>query len=69
MISPWFSDEELISQLRMFFSEDERSIIDFQALLGQITMIDDATGEIKVLNRTFRFDMEFCDVEEVYEYG
>ena len=65
MISEWFSDDELISELRMFFEESERDNIDFRALLGQITMIDDNTGEIKVKDRTFRFDMEFCDVEEI----
>lgn len=65
MISEWFSDEELISQLRMFFDVDEAEHIDFQALLGQITEIDDRTREVKVKSRTFRFDMQFCDVEEV----
>jgi hypothetical protein len=65
MISPWFSDAELLSQLRMFFTEEEREVIDFNALLGQITMVDDDTGEIVVLGRTFRFDMEVCDVTEV----
>ena len=64
-VSEWFSDEELISQLRMFFTEEEREVIDFQALLGQIKMIDEETGEIMALNRVFRFDMELCDVEEV----
>ena len=67
MISPWFSDAELLSQLRMFFSEEERAVIDFNALLGQINYIDDDTGEITVLNRVFRFDMEVCDVVEVLE--
>lgn len=65
MISDWFSDEELISQLRMFFTEKERESIDFKALLGQIQMVNENTGEIKILKRTFRFDMEYCDVEEV----
>ena len=65
MISEWFSDDELISQLRMFFTEEEREVIDFKALLGQVRMVDEETGEISVLNRVFRFDMEVCDVEEV----
>ena len=64
-VSDWFSDEELISQLRMFFTEEEREVIDFKALLGQINMINEDTGEIIVMKRTFRFDMEICDVEEV----
>ena len=66
-VSEWFSDEELLSQLRMFFTEEEREVIDFNALLGQIRMINDDTGEISVLDRVFRFDMELCDVEEVLE--
>ena len=65
MISEWFSDEELISELRMFFTEEENDVIDFQALLGQIKMIDDVTGEITVKGRVFRFDMEVCGVTEV----
>lgn len=64
-VSEWFSDEELISQLRMFFTVDEAEHIDFQALLGQITEVDDRTREVKVKGRTFRFDLQFCDVEEV----
>ena len=62
-ISEWFSDEELISQLQMFFDVTEN--IDFQALLGQIQVVDEDTRQIKVKGRVFQFDMEFCDVEEV----
>lgn len=64
-VSEWFSDDELISELRMFFTEAERETIDFQSLLGQINWIDDDTGEIKVKGRTFRFDYEVCSVTEV----
>ena len=64
-VSDWFSDDELISELRMFFDEDEREHLDFQSLLGQIKWIDDDTGEITVGKRVFRFDYELCDLEEV----
>ena len=64
-VSDWFSDEELISELRMFFTESERETIDFQSLLGQINWIDGETGEIKVRKRVFRFDYELCSVTEV----
>lgn len=64
-VSEWFSDDELISELRMFFDENEREHLDFESLLGQIEWKDDATGEIKVKKRVFRFDYEFCDVTEV----
>ena len=43
-ISEWFSDEELISQLQMFFDVTEN--IDFQALLGQIQVVDEDTRHI-----------------------
>lgn len=64
-VSEWFSDEELISQLSMFFDDVEQEQIDFKSLLGQIVMVDDNTGQIKVKGRVFQFDMTFCDVEEV----
>ena len=64
-ISEWYPDEELISELRMFFTEAERETIDFQSLLGQVNWINPDTGEIKVKKRTFRFDYELCDVTEV----
>jgi len=64
-VSDWFSDAELISQLRMFFDVDEADKIDFTALLGQVTEVDEDTRQIKVKGRTFQFNMELCDVEEV----
>ena len=67
MISEWFSDDELISQFRMHFNESERDNIDFKALLGQLKVIDEDTREVKIKDRTFRFSMEFCDVQEVLE--
>lgn len=65
MISEFFSDEELISQLRMFFNEDEQEHMDFQALLGQLTEVDSETWELRVKKRIFRIDKTFCDVTEV----
>ena len=64
-VSEWFSDEELISQLQMFFDVDEVDKIDFKSLLGQVTVVDDDTRQIKVKGRVFQFSMMFCDVEEV----
>ena len=64
MISDWFTDDELISQLRMQFDYKERDKIDYRSLLGQIIMVDDNTGEIRVKGRVFRFDMKFCGVYE-----
>lgn len=65
MISEYYSDDELLSQLRMFFNEDEQEHMDFKSLLGQITEIDNNILELKVKGRIFRIDKIFCDVEEV----
>ena len=65
MISEYFTDDELLSQLRMFFNEEEQEHMDFKALLGQITEIDTNTLELKVKGRIFRIDNIFCDVTEV----
>ena len=65
MISEYFTDDELLSQLRMFFNEDEQEHMDIKAILGQITEIDTNTLELKVKGRIFHIDKIFCDVEEV----
>lgn len=63
MISEYYSDDELISQLRMHFDNEED--IDYTACLSQLTEVDERTWELKVKSRTFRIDKEFCDVEEI----
>jgi len=65
MISEFFTDDELLSQLRMFFSDEEQEHMDFKALLGQISEVDSETLELKVNGRVFRIDKILCDVEEV----
>lgn len=62
-VSDYYSDEELLSELAMFFDSDED--IDLSACLGMISEVDDDTLEVKVKGRTFRFDKVLCDVEEV----
>ena len=62
-VSDFYSDEELLSELAMFFDSDED--IDLNSCLGMITEVDDDTLEVKVKGRTFRFDKVLCDVEEV----
>ena len=65
MISDYFTDEELISQLRMFFTDEEQEQLNFQAYLGQLEEIDNDTYEVNIKGRLFRFDKVFCEVEEV----
>lgn len=65
MISEYFSDDEFISQLRMFFDDEEREKLDFPALLGQLIKTDDDTVfELKVKGRLFQLDTEYGTVEE-----
>lgn len=63
-LSEWYSDEEIISELAMFFDNEEEDI-DFQSLLGTVTEFDENTFEIKVKGRTFRFNKEICNMEEI----
>ena len=65
MISDYYSDNELISQLRMFFSDEEQEQLDFQASLGQLKEVDVDTWELMLKGRLFRIDKSLCEVEEV----
>ena len=65
MISDYYEDEELISQLRMFFDDDEQEQIDFKASLNLLTEFDEEKWELKIKNRVFLIDKELCEVEEV----
>ena len=65
MISEYFEEEELLSQLRMFFDEEEQENIDFKSFLGQLKEVDSETYEVKIKNRTFQIDKTTCDVEEI----
>ena len=65
MISDYYEDEELISQLRMFFDDDEQEQIDFKASLNLLTEFDEEKWELKIKDRVFLIDKELCEVEEV----
>jgi hypothetical protein len=65
MISEFYSDEELLSQLRMFFNEEELEHINFKALLGQLEETDTDTWTLTIKNRLFTIDKTTCYVEEV----
>ena len=62
MISEHYSNEDILSELRMFVDLDEE---DLQACLSQIEEVDENTLQIKVLDRTFQFDIELCSMEEI----
>ena len=65
MISDYFTDEELISQLRMFFTDEEQEQLNFQAYLGQLEELDLDTWKLTIKGRLFRISKIFCEVEEV----
>ena len=64
MISEFYSDEDIVSQLRSFFDETEREEIDFWNALSTV----ESDGEfftVMVKSRKFRFHSVIGDVEEV----
>jgi len=61
LISEYFTDEELISQLRLCIGEE----IDYHALLGQVEEVDENTFQIRYGTRVFQFDRILCGVTEV----
>ena len=65
MISDYYEDEELISQLRMFFDDDEQEQLDFKASLNLLTEFNEEKWELKIKDRVFLIDKELCEVEEV----
>ena len=64
MISEFYSDEDIVSQLRSFFDETEREEIDFWNALSTVTE-DDEYFTVMVKSRKFRFLCVIGDVEEV----
>lgn len=65
MISDYYSDEELISQLKMFFTDEEQEQLNFEVALGQLEDVDTDTWELQLKGRLFRIDKILCEVEEV----
>lgn len=61
-ISEYYTNEELISQLRMFFDSEED--IDFNSCLSQIIEIDENTFELKIKSKTFKINKILCNVTE-----
>ena len=61
-ISEFYDDSEIVSQLKMFVDLDDE---DAQSCLSQVTEVDENTFQIIVDGRTFQFDKELCDMEEI----
>lgn len=65
MISEWYSDDELISQFRMYFTENERKNINFNSILGQLIDVNDEYWKVNICGRWFVVDKKFCIVREM----
>ena len=65
MISEWFSDDEVISQLRMFFELEEMERIDFESSLSQVVDYDENNFYLKIKSKSFVIDKLTGIVEEV----
>ena len=63
-ISPYFSDEDVCTQLRMQYSSDEMWNIDFNVLLKQVVEKGEVF-ELKIKDRLFRIDKITGGVTEV----
>lgn len=67
-VSDYFSDEDLIAELRTFFDEKEMYTINFKALLNSIEEHNDIYLTLKIKNKTFYIDKISGDVTEKGDY-
>jgi len=63
-LSPYFTDSQVVSQLRGFFGLDEMWRIDFMNLLSQCVDKGDFF-ELRIMERCFRIDKVTGGVEEL----
>lgn len=63
-LSPYFTDEDLESQLRMQFEEEEMDTMDYRTVFNQIEDEGDCL-KLRLRNRTFSIDKITGIVEEV----
>ena len=64
-ISPYFSDDGVINQLRSFFSLDEQWTIDFENALSTLEDFDEDYFTVKVKDRKFSIHKMLGVVEEI----
>lgn len=63
-ISDYFTDEELITQLRLQFDYEEQFDMDFRTVFNHIYMASDGL-RLRLRGRLFRIDEVTGDVSEV----
>ena len=66
-LSEYYEDDDVVSQLRSFFDEDECWSIDFESLLSQIDDHDDESYSLKIKGRIFLIHKIHGAVIEVSE--
>lgn len=67
VLSDYYEDDDVVSQLRSFFDEDECGSIDFESLLSQIDDHDDESYSLKINGRVFLIHKIHGAVIEVTE--
>lgn len=63
-LTEFSTDEDILSNIRMFFEVDEQAMVDWDTVLGQLVDVG-AYFEVKVMGRVFHVDKSFGDVTEV----
>lgn len=63
VVSDYFDVDEVISQLNMLVDDVDDD--DLKSVVGQAVEVEDNVFEVRLGSRVFRFDGDFCDVEEV----
>ena len=63
-ISDYYSDEDIIAELRTYFEYDEMWSINFQSLLKSIIDYNDIYYMLQIKNRTFYINKITCEVME-----
>lgn len=64
-LSPYFSDDGVVNQLRGFFGFDEQWSIDFYSLLSQVEDLDEEHLQLKIKDRLFTIHKVLGFVDEV----
>lgn len=65
MISDYFTDEELETQIRQQFDPEEMWDMDFKTIFGQIEDNGNDYYELRLRNRTFHIDKITAAITEI----
>ena len=65
MISEYFTDEELETQIRQQFEPEEMWDMDFKTIFGQIEDNGNNYYELRLRNRTFHIDKITAAITEI----